>query len=221
MSNPTKGIYNFPNIKERFKDASVIFKECDIFVPAAMEKSINKNNVEKLNCKIVAESANGPTTLAAEKYLIDKGVLILPDVLLNAGGVTVSYFEWLKNLEHVKPGTMTKKVFVLLIIFIFFQWEEKTKLKMINILEDLTQIKFDELSPSQKNLLKGPSEVKINEIKLNIKKFDIVMSGLQEMMEIAVEETLETSNVMNVSLRIAAYVNSINKLNKYYEKMTL
>ncbi len=63
-----------------------------------------------LKCKIVAESANGPTTMEAEKYLNEKGVLILPDVLLNAGGVTVSYFEWLKNLEHVRPGTMTRKV---------------------------------------------------------------------------------------------------------------
>lgn len=110
QNSKTKGIYNYPKAKERFNDASVIKKNCDIFVPAALEKSINKNNVHTLNCKIIAESANGPTTLAAEKYLNDKGILILPDVLLNVGGVTVSYFEWLKNLEHVQPGTMTRKV---------------------------------------------------------------------------------------------------------------
>ena len=109
-NNPTHGIFNFPASKERFKDASVMFKKCDILVPAAMEKTINKKNMELLNCKIIAESANGPTTIAAEKYLTEKGVLIMPDVLLNAGGVTVSYLEWLKNLEHVRPGTMTKKV---------------------------------------------------------------------------------------------------------------
>ncbi len=85
-------------------------KECDVLIPAAFEKTINQSNMEKLKCKIIAESANGPTTIAAEKYLMNKGVLILPDVLLNVGGVTVSYFEWLKNLEHVKPGTMTRKV---------------------------------------------------------------------------------------------------------------
>lgn len=197
IKSPTKGVYNYHGAKERFKDASVMNKKCDILIPAAMEKTINKHNVHNLNCKIVAESANGPTTLAAEQYLIEKGVLILPDVLLNAGGVTVSYFEWLKNLEHVKPGIMTRK------------WEEKTKLKMINIIEDLSQIKFDKLSPSQEKLLKGPTE------------FDIVMSGLQQIMEIAVQDTLDTANSLNVSLRIAAYVNSINKLNKYYEKMTL
>ena len=110
QSSPTHGVFNFPGSKERFKDASVMFKPCDILVPAALEKTINKNNMELLNCKIVAESANGPTTIAAEQYLTEKGVLIMPDVLLNAGGVTVSYFEWLKNLEHVRPGTMTKKV---------------------------------------------------------------------------------------------------------------
>lgn len=110
QGNPTNGIFNFTGAKERFKDASVMFKECDILVPAALEKSINKDNMDKLNCKIIAESANGPTTLTAEKYLTEKGILIMPDVLLNAGGVTVSYFEWLKNLEHVRPGTMTKKV---------------------------------------------------------------------------------------------------------------
>lgn len=108
--SPTKGIYNYPKAKERFKDFTVMHKECDVLIPAAMEKTINKTNMDKLNCKIIAESANGPTTIAAEKYLMDKGVLILPDVLLNVGGVTVSYFEWLKNLEHVKPGTMTRKV---------------------------------------------------------------------------------------------------------------
>lgn len=75
-----------------------------------MERTINKTNMDKLRCKIIAESANGPTTIEAEKHLTDKGILILPDVLLNVGGVTVSYFEWLKNLEHVKPGTMTRRV---------------------------------------------------------------------------------------------------------------
>lgn len=110
QNNPTNGIFNFPAAKERFKDEAVMYKNCDILVPAALEKSINMRNMEKLNCSIVAEGANGPTTLAAEQYLTNKGILIMPDVLLNAGGVTVSYFEWLKNLEHVRPGTMTKKV---------------------------------------------------------------------------------------------------------------
>jgi glutamate dehydrogenase (NAD(P)+) len=88
-----------------------MYRPCDVLLPAAMEKTVNKFNCEQLHCKILAEGANGPTTLAAEQYLEAKGVLILPDILLNAGGVTVSYFEWLKNLEHVKPGKMTRRVF--------------------------------------------------------------------------------------------------------------
>ena len=69
-----------------------------------------RHNAHKLNCKILAEAANGPTTKDAEKVLINNGVLILPDVLINAGGVTVSYFEFLKNLDHVNPGLIIKKV---------------------------------------------------------------------------------------------------------------
>lgn len=78
-----------------------MYKPCDIFIPAAMEKSINKDNADLFSCKIIAEAANGPTTREAEEILINKNVLFLPDILLNAGGVTVSYFEWLKNITKV------------------------------------------------------------------------------------------------------------------------
>lgn len=81
----------------------------DYLVPAATDKSINIGNANKLQCKAVFEGANGPTTFAAEEILIDRGIVCAPDMLVNGGGVTCSYFEWLKNIDHVAPGMMTKK----------------------------------------------------------------------------------------------------------------
>lgn len=80
-----------------------------MFIPAALEQTLNAGNADRFNCKIIAEAANGPTTMKAEDILVAKGVKFLPDVLLNAGGVTVSYFEWLKNLDHIRPGRMTRR----------------------------------------------------------------------------------------------------------------
>lgn len=84
-------------------------KKCDVLLPAAVEKSIHKGNADKLQCKVLLEGANGPSTFAAEEILIKKGVIVCPDLLINGGGVTCSYFEWLKNIDHVSPGKMTKK----------------------------------------------------------------------------------------------------------------
>jgi len=78
-------------------------------LPAAVEKSIHKKNADKISCKVVLEGANGPTTFAAEEILIEKGIVVAPDLLCNGGGVTCSYFEWLKNIDHVSPGKLTKK----------------------------------------------------------------------------------------------------------------
>lgn len=98
----TKGTYK--------SDDSAVYEPCDIFVPAALEQAINRNNAEKIRARLIVEAANGSTTVIADEILAKKGVLVVPDILANAAGVTCSYFEWLKNLDHRRPGRMTKKV---------------------------------------------------------------------------------------------------------------
>ena len=84
--------------------------ECDVLIPAATERSVHKDNAPNIKTKVVAEGANGPTTVFADEILTKKGVVVIPDLLLNGGGVTCSYFEWLKNIDHVAPGRLTKGV---------------------------------------------------------------------------------------------------------------
>jgi glutamate dehydrogenase (NAD(P)+) len=93
--------------------------------------AINENNAHLFECKIIIEAANGPTTVEGEKICLSKGIKFLPDVLCNAGGVAVSYFEWLKNLGHVIPGRMHRK------------WEEKTKHNLLEVISNATGLKID------------------------------------------------------------------------------
>jgi glutamate dehydrogenase (NAD(P)+) len=140
--NQHKTLYGYPG-SESFQieddHEKVLCKPCDILIPAAIEKSINVNNADKLNCKVLAEAANGPTTVGASKILEKKNVLILPDLVLNAGGVTVSYFEWLKNLEHKELGLLIRR------------YETQSKKQLYDILSDNYQ-------KEEVEKLKGPSE---------------------------------------------------------------
>jgi glutamate dehydrogenase (NAD(P)+) len=186
-------IVGFPGA-ESFSDDTAFYKPCDICIPAAIEKSIHKKNAEKFQCKILAEAANGPTTLAGEEILLNKGVMILPDILLNAGGVTVSYFEWLKNLDHMRPGRMVKR------------WEEKSKMNLIQVINQTAGLSIQVDKEAHYELLRGPNEI------------DIVYSGLEEVMCAAVEETRATSKRLGVNFRIAAYVNAIEKVHLSFEE---
>jgi len=163
--------------------------ECDILVPAALEKQITKHNAGRIRAKVISEGANGPTTPYAEEILEKKGIVVLPDMLINAGGVTVSYFEWLKNLQHVRFGRMTKK------------WEERSKMIL---LEQFGKLGV-KMEPKDVEAFKaGPSER------------DIVYSGLEDTMAQAVKETIATAGSYKVSYRLAGFINAIRKIEVTY-----
>mmetsp|Transcript_40253 Transcript_40253/g.94233 ORF Transcript_40253/g.94233 Transcript_40253/m.94233 type:complete len:520 (+) Transcript_40253:247-1806(+) len=164
-------------------------KECDILVPAALEKSLNRTNAANIKAKIVAEGANGPTTPAAEEIMIGNGVVVLPDMLMNAGGVVVSYFEWVQNLQHVSFGRMTKR------------WEEKGKKSFIKALRK-SGVEVDRgISHS---IAEGATER------------DIVYSGLEDSMAAAVKNTLRTVKDRGVNYRMAAFINAIDRVEQAY-----
>jgi len=120
-----KGTLNgFPGATETELENPDLFmeKQADFLVPAAVEKSLHKKNAGKVQVKAIFEGANGPTTYAAEEIFTERGIVCAPDLLANGGGVTCSYFEWLKNLEHISPGKMTKK------------YEEKSQMRLLEIM---------------------------------------------------------------------------------------
>src|ERR1041385_5361049 len=191
----TGSILQFPGAKSFKNSSDVLELECDILIPAALENQITMNNAAKIKCKILAEAANGPTTTKAEEILLKKGILIVPDIYLNAGGVTVSYFEWLKNLSHVRFGRMEKRR------------EEKTMNDLIEGIESVSGKKISE--QIKRRLSRGPNEV------------DLVNSGLEETMAEAYQDiktAKQTVNGVN-DLRTAAYVVAINKVATSYGEL--
>jgi len=107
--NSTRSILNYPGATNMPNSAATLEMECDILIPAALENVINGGNAARIQAKIIGEGANGPLTPEADEILAAKGAMVIPDMYLNAGGVTVSYFEWLKNLSHVRFGRMDKR----------------------------------------------------------------------------------------------------------------
>jgi glutamate dehydrogenase (NAD(P)+) len=191
----TKSILNYPGAKNFKKNMDALEMECDILIPAALEKQIDDVNAPKIKARIIAEAANGPVTPAAAEYLTKKGVMIIPDIYINAGGVTVSYFEWLKNLSHVRFGRMQKR------------FEEKSQRNMIDIVEELTGQKA---SKSQiDRVIHGADEI------------DLVNSGLEDTMIKAYHDIREfhKSSKSIPDLRTAAFALSINKIKDAYYAM--
>ncbi len=191
----TKSILNFPGATSTPKNAEGLEWECDILVPAALENQITAENVARLKAKIVAEGANGPVTADANEQLLQKGVLIIPDMYLNAGGVTVSYFEWLKNLSHVRFGRMGKR------------FEESMNKRMLQAVEELTGKKF-------------PQNI-FDQIAHGADEEDLVNSGLEETMISAYNQMNEIRKQHSgkVDLRTAAFISAIDKVARAYMEL--
>jgi glutamate dehydrogenase (NAD(P)+) len=188
-------ILNFPGAKNIEDPMSMLEMDCDILIPAALENQITKDNAPKIKAKVIAEGANGPVTKNAESILNQKKVLIIPDLYLNAGGVTVSYFEWLKNLSHVRFGRMEKR------------FHEMSNLELITAVEKITGRSLE--ITQRKVLIHGADEI------------DLVRSGLEETMIFAYNEIREIKRQDKriEDLRTAAFVSGIRKLGVSYQAL--
>lgn len=188
-------ILNFPGAKNIEDPMSMLEMECDILIPAALENQITAENASNIKAKVIAEGANGPVTKDGEVILNKKNVMIIPDLYLNAGGVTVSYFEWLKNLSHVRFGRMEKR------------FQEVMNSELISSVEKLTGKSLD--PRDRKFVSRGADEI------------DIVRSGLEETMIYAYNEIREIkmSDKRIEDLRTAAFVSGIRKLGVSYQAL--
>jgi glutamate dehydrogenase (NAD(P)+) len=185
-------IKNFPSASFEENGSVVLEKECDILIPAALESQITLDNADRIKAKLIIEAANGPITYGADEILNKKGCIIIPDTYANAGGVTVSYFEWIRNISHIRFGRMQKRN------------DEIRGQHMATMLEEVTGTKVSE--KLRNNVTRGADEL------------DLVRSGLDDTMRLAYQEIRGTlKNYENVhDLRTACYVTSIQKIARSY-----
>lgn len=186
------GIKNFPGARLEENGKAVLEKECDILIPAALESQINLENADRIRARLIVEAANGPITFGADEILNKRGIVIIPDAYANAGGVTVSYFEWIRNISHIRFGRMQKR------------HDELRGQQMAAMLEEVTGAK---VSDSFRNsIARGADEL------------DLVRSGLDDTMRMAyqeIRETFRSEDKIN-DLRTACYVASIRKIARSY-----
>jgi len=191
------GVSGFPGATYSQNGSALLEADCDILIPAALEGVINIDNAKNVKAPLIIEAANGPVTANADKILSDKGCVIIPDMYANAGGVTVSYFEWVKNLTHMRFGRMQRR-----------EQEAHNEL-VVKELENLSETVGDQWSLSEtfkQKYMKGAGEL------------ELVRSGLDDTMRGALASMralwYEQENVSD--LRMAAYLVSIGKIAASY-----
>lgn len=193
----TGSLLGFTGATDVLPSVRTLEMPCDILVPAALENQITAENAPRIQAKIIAEGANGPVTADADEILAARGVMILPDTYLNAGGVTVSYFEWLKNLSHVRFGRMEKR------------FEEGAYRKLLHAVEQVTDRHFSDAELT--GFTRGAAEE------------DLVNSGLEETMVMAYHQIREIKQTHGAAcdLRTAAYLCALNKIVAAYANLGL
>ena len=191
----TGSILKFPGARDLLPTAAALELECDVLLPAALEGVFTTENAPRVKAKIILEGANGPTTPAADPIFRDKGILVIPDIYANAGGVTVSYFEWVKNLSHVRFGRLSKRL------------QMASELSMLRAIEAATGKTFTDAD--RVRFARGSDEQ------------DLVNSGLEETMISAYNELVETKakNPGVPDLRIAAFLGAIHKVARSYAEL--
>jgi glutamate dehydrogenase (NAD(P)+) len=191
----TGGVENFPGVEYYADGRALLEADCDLLMPAALENQITTANADRITAPLIVEAANGPVTFEADQTLIGRGTVILPDVLMNAGGVTVSYLEWVKNVSHIRFGRLDRRL------------EESRGRNVIRAIEAMTGRSV-------------PPEL-ADPITRGAVELDLVRSGLDDTMREAYNAIREVRlNRRNVpDLRTAAYVLAIEKIARAYQEM--
>ncbi len=189
------GVKGFAGASYHENGNSLLEADCDILIPAALERQITTDNAAKIRAPLIAEAANGPVTYGADEILQRNGKVVIPDVFLNAGGVVVSYFEWIKNISHIRFGRLGRRF---------------DELRGRNTIEALEQMMERPVPASlQEKLVHGADEL------------DLVRSGLDDTMRLAYQEIRDVKQSReNVrDLRTAAFAVAVEKIAVSYMEM--
>jgi glutamate dehydrogenase (NAD(P)+) len=187
----TNKTINNPKLGEfKNKPSELLELDCDILIPAALENAITIDNVDKIKTRLIIEAANGPISFEADKKLFEKGVMIIPDIYVNAGGVVVSYFEWVKDISHIRFGRVEKR------------FQEQKILDIIDLIDKKTNTKTD--FDTIKRIVHGADEE------------DLAFSGLEDSMRNAFIEIYNAKKQIKKSFRDSAYYVSLKKIRNFY-----
>lgn len=191
------GVKGFPDAEYIEQGNTVLEADCDILIPAALEGQITLENAARIKAPVIAEAANGPITYAADNIMREAGKVIIPDAYLNAGGVTVSYFEWIKNLSHIRFGRLDRRQ------------EAHRGGQIIEAIEEMSGKPVPDHLRTK--LTYGSNEL------------DLVRSGLDDTMRTAYQAMSEIKNTRASvpDLRTAAFVIAIEKISTAYMEMGL